>query len=203
MCSFYEKHILPYLTDWSLKPDIIGNLREELLKEANGNVLEIGIGTGLNLSYYPNHITHITATDVFKTKHRLVKKRELKTGVKVTYFPVNDETLPFPDNHFDFINTAFVLCTVKNPEILLKEIRRVLKPSGHYTFVEHGLSNKQSTQKWQHRLNGTQKCIAGGCNLNRDMFELISNHFEMKNTWSGTLKSIPSTIHIYKGVGIE
>lgn len=171
--SLYSHHVFPHLLDWIMSQPAFMAAREELLATVQGNVLEIGFGTGLNLAYYPEKVATLTSVDVNPGVHRLAEKRLAKSRLPVTFELVSGEHLPMPDNSYDAVVSTWTLCSI--PDVLgaLNEIRRVLKPEGKFYFVEHGLSPDPSIAKWQHRLTPLQKVIADGCHLDRDTLKLV------------------------------
>lgn len=172
--SLYSRHVFPHLLDWLMSQPAFARAREELLAKVEGDVLEIGFGTGLNLAYYPAGIKSLTTVDVNPGVHRLAEKRLEQSRLPVRFELVSGERLPMPDASFDAVVSTWTLCSIPDVESALREIRRVLKPQGHFHFVEHGLSPDPAIAKWQHRLTPVQKVIADGCHLDRDHLKLIA-----------------------------
>jgi len=172
--SFYSRHVFPYVLDWLMSQPAFTQAREELLADIAGDVLEIGFGTGLNLSYYPSSVKRLTTVDVNPGVHRLAEKRLEKSALPVRAALISSESLPMADASFDAVVSTWTLCSIPDVESALQEIRRVLKPGGRFYFVEHGLSPDPKVAKWQHRLTPVQKIIADGCHLNRDHLDLIA-----------------------------
>lgn len=173
--SFYARRVFPHLLDWMMSKPAFTNARKELLASVAGDVLEIGFGTGLNLAYYPATVTSLTTVDVNPGVHHLAEKRLAQSRLSVKFELVSGERLPMADATFDAVVSTWTLCSIPDVESALREIRRVLKPDGHFYFVEHGLSPVPSIAKWQHRLTPIQKIIGDGCHLDRDHLKLISN----------------------------
>lgn len=171
--SLYSRHVFPHLLDWIMSQPAFMAAREELLAEVQGEVLEIGFGTGLNLDYYPEAVSSLTTVDVNPGVHRLAEKRLSNSRLPVRFELVSGERLPMPDNSYDAVVSTWTLCSIPDVMSALKEIRRVLKPKGRFYFVEHGLSPDANIAKWQHRLTPIQKVIADGCHLNRDTLKLV------------------------------
>lgn len=171
--SLYSRHVFPHLLDWIMSQPAFMAAREELLAEVQGEVLEIGFGTGLNLDYYPEAVSSLTTVDVNPGVHRLAEKRLSTSRLPVRFELVSGERLPMPDNSYDAVVSTWTLCSIPDVMSALKEIRRVLKPEGRFYFVEHGLSPDANIAKWQHRLTPIQKVIADGCHLNRDTLKLV------------------------------
>jgi len=135
----------------------LSGFRQDALQEINGEVLEIGFGTGLNLPHFPETVQKIDAVDVNPRMHRLARKRIDKSGIEVTNYVLSGEHLPMDDASYDYVVCTFTLCSIPDVSQALLEINRVLKPRGNFVFLEHGLSDVKEVQAWQHRLNPLQK----------------------------------------------
>jgi len=172
--SFYADHVFPHLMDWTLGTRRFQELREQALASAQGHVLEIGFGTGLNLPHYPQAVTSLTALDPATLLPRKVARRISRGSLPVKLVRLSAEMLPFEDGRFDCAVSTWTLCTIPNPVAALREVRRVLKPGGTYVFLEHGRSDDAWVAKWQDFFNPIERVIACGCNLNRPIDALIS-----------------------------
>jgi ubiquinone/menaquinone biosynthesis C-methylase UbiE len=159
--------------EWVMSGDEFVRLRTNLLKDAGGQVLEIGYGTGLNLPHYPPGVSHLTMVDPARLLPSKVEYRKARAEFPVQIEQRRAESLPFAAARFDAVVSTWTLCTISNPEQALREIRRVLKPQGRFLFVEHGRSDDRRVAKWQDRLNPIQRLMACGCNLNRRIDTLI------------------------------
>jgi len=171
--NLYRRVIFPQLLDLALSGERIERYRRQLLAHVQGSVLEIGFGTGLNLSCYPEHIRKITGVDPNPGMGSLARRRIASSPIAVDWQVANAQELPFPSQSFDSVVSTWTLCSIPNVAKALREIRRVLRAGGKLFFLEHGLSEDPQVQRWQNRLNPLQKVIADGCNLNRDMARLI------------------------------
>ncbi len=182
--GLYANHVLPRLIDWVLSRSLVSELRATALATAEGEVLEIGFGTGLNLPYYPKGVVKLAALDLAVMLPRKVERRIAAAGIPVEQIQAGGEGLPFESRRFDCVVTTFTLCSIAEVASALREIRRVLKPTGSYLFLEHGRSEDQRVARWQDRLNGIQRLVGGGCNLNRPIDRLVREagleitHFE-------------------------
>ncbi|MDO8520015.1 MAG: class I SAM-dependent methyltransferase, partial [Deltaproteobacteria bacterium] len=157
-----------------------------------GSVLEVGIGTGLNLLYYPPAVRRIHAVDVNQGMQRRALRRMKQSGMAVDYRILDGEELPFPSENFDSVVTTFTLCSIGPIEKALLEMRRVLKPGGKFFFLEHGKSDEATVARWQNRLNSLENKIAVGCHLNRGIQDLISQAgFKMERCDRFYLKATP------------
>lgn len=165
--GIYSRFIFPRLCDFVLNKPTVVELRRELLSNVGGEVLEIGIGTGLNLPQYPGHVRRITAVDPNPGIHRLAEKRIKQTGMVVDKHVVSSERLPFKDQSFDVVVSTFTLCSIEDVRRALAEVHRVLRPDGRFLFLEHGLSPDLGVRKWQRRLNWLETKLADNCHLDR------------------------------------
>jgi ubiquinone/menaquinone biosynthesis C-methylase UbiE len=174
MMGLYSQHIFPRLMDWLMSGKEFHRLRDELLQAAHGNVLEIGFGTGLNLSHYPpSHIASLSVIDPAIILPRTVQERIAAVSFPVETVHKTAEHLPYPDRRFDTIVSTWTLCTIPDPVQALTEAARALKPDGHFLFLEHGRSDDPRVAMWQDRLNPVQNIVGCGCNLNRRIDRLI------------------------------
>lgn len=202
--GFYSQKILPYLLDWSLSDSSFGKYRQEVLAQVEGEVLEIGFGTGLNLSYYPENIQKIITVDNNPGVHKLAQKRIEKSSTTVDHKILSGEHLPMADNTFDSVVSTWTLCSIKKVEQALREIYRVLKPGGKFFFIEHGLSNEAEIQVWQNRLNPVQKVIGDGCHLNRNIRQIIEKQFNQVSLEEFYAENTPKVAgYMYKGIAIK
>lgn len=172
--GIYSSYIFPRLLDWSLGNAMIERQRREALAPLHGHVLEIGFGTGLNLNFFPEAVTNLTAVD----SERMLPKR-VAARIREARMPIKQVTLdagsrlPFTDNEFDGVVTTFTLCSISDVDSALFEIRRLLRNDGHYVFLEHGRSDDPLIAKRQDLFNPLQKSIGRGCNMNRPIDRLI------------------------------
>lgn len=184
--------------------DQLGQYRQKVLAEVQGEVLEIGFGTGLNLLYYPERIQKITTVDVNPGVHALAEKRIQNSAIEVDNRVLNGEQLPMADNTFDSVVSTWTLCSITRVDQALKEIYRVLKPGGRFFFIEHGLSEDPSVQVWQHRLTPIQKVIGDGCHLDRDIQTLIQKQFQSISLEQFDMENVSRTFgHMYMGIATK
>jgi SAM-dependent methyltransferase len=170
----YANYIFPRLLDWGLSNPEANEQRHITLAQARGKVLEIGFGTGLNLRYYPEAVTQLTALDTENFRPDVVRKRIAKVRFPVEQVQLDaGGQLPFADASFDTVVTTWTLCSIAKVDAALREMRRVLRPQGKLLFCEHGRSDDAQTARWQDRLNPLQKIVGCGCNMNRAMDVLI------------------------------
>jgi len=175
--SLYNKYILPKAIDWACSQKPSMRQREKVIPYANGAILEIGVGSGLNLPFYTNeNIKHLTAID---PSEELWKKNTLDTKklpFEFEFINAFAENIPLDNNSIDTVVITYSLCTIPNTSQAFSEIRRVLKPGGKLLFCEHGKAPDRIIQKYQNIINPLWKRIGGGCNLNRDIPLLIEDN---------------------------
>jgi ubiquinone/menaquinone biosynthesis C-methylase UbiE len=154
--------------------EAIANERERVVPQASGVVLEIGIGPGLNLPLYdPDRVTRVIGVDPIAGFLKLGWERHRRSPVPLEIIQAPAEKLPLEDASVDTAVITYTLCSVDDPAQALREVRRVLKPSGRVLFLEHGLSSDAGVATWQHRLNPIWRRIAVGCNLTRPVQKLL------------------------------
>ena len=172
--GFYRKYILPRATHFacSLKPTM--QQRARIVPLAAGRVLEIGIGSGLNLPFYTaGKVEHLWGLDPSRELWALAQARRGAVDFDVEFIEAQAASIPLAVASADCVVITYTLCTI--PEVLpaLEEVRRVLKPGGQLIFCEHGAAPDQSVRRWQDRLNPVWRAVAGGCNLNRPVPVLL------------------------------
>ena len=174
--SFYEKKILPKVLDLLCGSSPINYQRKKIVPKVSGNVLEIGIGSGLNLPHYNvSNISNITALDPAEELTNIAKKRISELDLDIDVINCGAEEIPLESKSFDSILVTYTLCSIENLDDSMREIRRVMKDDGTLFFCEHGIAPDLKTKNWQNRINPIWKRLMGGCNINRDIPEIISN----------------------------
>jgi ubiquinone/menaquinone biosynthesis C-methylase UbiE len=166
--GIYANKIFPWVLD-NTEPKEMAEQRRLLLLDVKGEILEIGIGTGINLTYYPENINALTVVDPSDAMLIHAKRRAVLAGRIVEWHRGRGEQLPFDEKRFDTVVIVDVLCSVENVDVVVREAYRVLKPGGRLHFLEHGLARENKIRKWQIRLNGLSKLIGSGCELTRDI----------------------------------
>jgi ubiquinone/menaquinone biosynthesis C-methylase UbiE len=190
--------------DWTMANPIFAEYRKEVLAKVQGDILEIGFGTALNLAYYPYYVEKITAIDANPGMRSIAESRMRDSSIEVDYRILNGESLPMPDNTFDSVVSTWTLCSIAKIDRAISEIHRVLKPGGKFFFIEHGLSSDRNVQVWQHRLTPLQKIIADGCHLNRNIQQLLENHFSDVAVEQFYAEGSPKVGgYIYKGIATK
>ena len=174
--SFYEKYILPRFLNCACASEPITYQRKKVVPLAEGKILEVGIGSGLNLPFYEkSKIKEIWGIDPSEELNAMAKKVAIKEDINVNFITSSAEDIPFPNDYFDTVLITYTMCTIPSVLKANKEIRRVLKRSGKMIFCEHGVSPDENIKKWQKRLNSIWGKIAGGCNINRNIPMLIKS----------------------------
>ncbi len=199
--SLYENRILPWLIDLAMRNKDATRHRHSLVPELEGGVLEIGIGSGLNLPFYSSKVSSIVGLDPSLPLLQRAEAKKMQAPCTVELVEGSAEVMPFEDNSFDSILTTWTLCSVPEAPAALAEMRRVLKPAGGVYFVEHGLAPEPGVNRWQNRLNGLWGRCAGGCHINRKMDLLFTDAgFEFDRLETGYLAKGPRILtYFYKG----
>ena len=172
--SFYARWIFPWLLDLGMRNKEARRFRERVIPQATGRVLEIGIGSGLNLPFYGTGVDHLFALEPSPELRRMAGRRTKGTRFTVEFLDRSAEEIALERGSVDTVVTTWTLCTIPDAVRALQEMKRVLKPSGALLFVEHGLAPDPGVRAWQHRLNPLWNRIGGGCNLNRKIDDLVA-----------------------------
>jgi ubiquinone/menaquinone biosynthesis C-methylase UbiE len=173
--SYYSRFVFPYIMERFSAGHHIDEQRKLAVASAQGEVLEIGFGTGRNFRHYPARVTHVTAVDCEIMRPQQVKRRIAGALVPITtIYQDASKGLPFADNSFDTVITTWTLCSIRDVISALNEIRRVLRRDGIYLFLEHGCSGEFHIARQQELLSPVVKMIGAGCRLNRHIDDLIS-----------------------------
>jgi ubiquinone/menaquinone biosynthesis C-methylase UbiE len=173
--GFYEDQVLPRFIDVALGTKRLGHLRERVAAQLDGEVLEIGFGSGRNVPFYPSTVTRVRAVDPATVGRKLAEKRVAASSVPVEYVGLDGEDLPLDDGSVDHVLTTWTLCTIPDVSRALEEVSRVLRPGGSLHFLEHGRSPDAKVVKWQDRMTPLQRRLGGGCHLNRPIDRLITD----------------------------
>ena len=172
--GLYSKYLLPKVVHFacSLKPNM--RQREKVVPLARGRVLEVGIGSGLNLPYYDTtKVTRLWGLDPSEEMKRMAEEAARSMSFDVEFIGLPGEEIPLEDNSVDTVLITYTLCTIPETEPALRGMARVLKPGGELIFCEHGTAPDESVRRWQDRMNPIWKRLGGGCHLNRAIPDLI------------------------------
>jgi len=172
--SWYEEKILPRLINVACSSKPTRKQREKIVPRASGDILEVGFGSGLNLPHYDrNKVRHIWGLEPAEGMRKIAAEPIAEFGLDVELIDLPGEEIPLDDNCVDTVLITYTLCTIPDVMSALSGMRRVLKTDGKLLFCEHGKAPDASVVKWQERLNPAWKKFAGGCNMNRDIPEIL------------------------------
>jgi ubiquinone/menaquinone biosynthesis C-methylase UbiE len=169
--GFYARHVLPRMLDFTMRQKVLRPFRERLVGAAEGRVLEIGLGSGLNLPLYGGNVRYLIGLDPSPELLRLARRNA--PAVPIELVESSAEALPLENRSVDTVVTTWTLCTIPDARRALREARRVLRPGGSLLFVEHGRAPEPGVARWQDRLDPIWCRIAGGCHLNRQIDALV------------------------------
>lgn len=179
--GFYANQILPRFIDKALSVGEIMKYRGQTAEGLHGRVVEIGFGSGLNVEKYPAEVTHVYAVDPSLVGRRLAARRVAASHAEVEYVGLDGQSLPLDDESCDSALSTYTLCTIPDVAAALQEVRRVLRPGGRFHVFEHGLSRDEKVARRQRRFNPIQRRLGGGCRLDRDHWELLTDAgFELR-----------------------
>jgi SAM-dependent methyltransferase len=174
MASLYDRFVLPRLLKCACSAPPMMKQRAKIVPQAEGRVLELGIGMGLNLALYdPAKVESVTGVDPAPELRAVAQAAPRDPRLVVEVEDGRAEALPFPDASFDCVVCTFTLCSVQGPGAALAEARRVLKPGGRFLYCEHGLAPDPGVARWQRRIEPIWKRMAGGCHLTRPVTTAI------------------------------
>ncbi|MBS0518504.1 MAG: class I SAM-dependent methyltransferase [Proteobacteria bacterium] len=171
--GLYERWVLPKLLDVVMRQRPVQKYRREVVPAAQGRVLEVGVGSGLNLPLYGDGVSEVIGLDPSEQLLALAQRRAAEAAVPVRLTCGSASAMAVEDDSVDTVVMTWTLCSIPDPLAALREMRRVLKPGGRLLFVEHGLSKDAGVARWQHRLTPVWRRIAGGCHLDRKIDDLI------------------------------
>ena len=174
--GFYGRRIAPRLVHRGCALRPVTQQRRRLVPQASGVVVEIGIGTGLNLPHYDTgRVTRVIGVDPDPVAVRMAEDRAEEVTIDVDILPASAEDLPLESGSADTVLATYTFCSLDDVAGALKELRRVLKPGGQLLFCEHGRSHHTRVAKWQDRINPHWSLLTGGCHLNRNVSRQIAN----------------------------
>jgi SAM-dependent methyltransferase len=172
--GLWNDRVVPHLVDVALRDPEIGRLRARVCEGLAGRVLEVGFGSGLNAPFHPPAITEVGAVEPSDVAWRLSERRRRSSSTPVVRTGLDGQRLADPDASYDAALVTFSLCTIDDPTLALREVRRVVRPGGRLHFLEHGLAPDAGTRRWQRRLDPLERRVAGGCRLTRDVPALLA-----------------------------
>lgn len=200
--GFYARYVLPRLIDLAMRNKDAARLRAEWIPKARGKVLEIGIGSGLNLPFYSSEVEQIVGVDPSPELKEMARKRAAGTSLRVDLLLQSAENpIPVESGSFDTAVTSWSLCSIPDVPRALDEVRRILKPDGRLLFLEHGRDRDAGVAAWQDRLTPVWKRVGGGCHLNRPIDILIQNAgFRIEEMRTAYLPGPRPMTYTYQGV---
>jgi len=197
--SFYRERILPHLIQMSMNQSHFEPYRRRVAGAARGRVLEIGVGSGLNLPLYPPDAT-IVGLDPSTKLLSMARAVAARHARSIELIEGTAESIPLPDHSVDTIVTTWTMCSIPNLPAALSEARRVLKADGRLLFAEHGRSPEANVERWQNRLTPLWKRIGGGCHLNRSIDAVITDAgFRIASLHTGYMKGPKPMTFMYEG----
>jgi ubiquinone/menaquinone biosynthesis C-methylase UbiE len=198
--SVYDRWILPRLTHFVMRSQMLADYRARAVAAASGDVLEIGMGSGLNLPFYGQKVRRVIGVEPSAPLVRIAEEGARRVSVPVDFLLISAEELPLPDSSVDTAVTTWSLCTIPDPVKALREVRRVLRSSGQLIFVEHGLAPESGVAAWQNRLTPLWCRCAGGCHLNRPIADLVREAgFVITNLQTGYMSRPKFASFMYDG----
>ncbi len=198
--SFYNDHVLPHVINLSMRNRQLRPYRGRVIAHAEGRVLEVGVGAGVNLPFYGTRVQEIVGLEPSARLAAMARHAAEESRTPVTFIEGSAETIPLESGSIDTVVTTWTLCSIPDAARSLAEMRRVLKPTGQLLFVEHGLAPEENVCKWQHRLTPMWKKIGGGCHLDRPIRTLIeSAGFGIRQLETGYMKGPKPLTFMYEG----
>jgi len=181
--KFYDQVILPRLIDCACGARPIERQREKLVPLAQGDVLEVGIGSGRNIPFYDrDRLRHFYGLEPCARSRAMASERALRWQLPLQWLGLDGTAIPLPDAVVDTVVVTYALCTIPDPVVALREMARVLRPDGELLFCEHGWAPDVEVQLWQQRLNPIWRRVAGGCHLNRPILDMLAaGGFRVRN----------------------
>jgi ubiquinone/menaquinone biosynthesis C-methylase UbiE len=197
--GFYQERVLPHLIQMSMKQEQLEPYRRRVTGAARGRVLEIGVGSGLNLRWYQPG-AHVIGLDPSARLLDMARAAATDRSKTIELVEGSAESVPLPDHSVDTVVTTWTMCSIPSLPAALAEIRRVLKEDGRLLFAEHGLAPEPSVVRWQNRLTPIWKRIGGGCHLNRPIDRLINAAgFQITTLHSGYMTGPKPMTFMYEG----
>jgi len=198
--GLYRKLIVPRLTDLAMRNKHLGPYRQRVIGAAWGRVLEIGVGSGLNIARYPPAVRELLALEPDPKLVGMARNTSAGPARPISFIEASAESIPLEDASIDTVVSTWTMCTIPDIRRALEEMRRVLKPSGQLIFVEHGLAPDAGVRKWQNRLDPLWTRVGGGCHLNRPIEALVTTAgFKVERLQTGYMTGPKLMTFMYEG----
>ncbi len=202
--GLYRDQILPRIVDLAMRGSDVEQVRARVAAALDGEVLEIGFGSGLNIPFYPATLTRVLAVDPAAVGRKLAAKRAAASTVAIEYIGLDAQRLPVDDASADHVLSTWTLCTIPDPMVAMAEIIRVLRPGGAFHFVEHGRSPDTGVARMQDRLNPLQGLVFGGCHLNRPIDQLVTaSGLELTRLETYYMKGPRAMEYTFEGIAVK
>ena len=201
--GLYARYVWPRILDFVMSDKTVAKERSKVIPAAKDTVLEVGIGSGLNLPFYRAEVKQLYGVDPSAGLLEMARERARQVPFPVELREHSAERLPFADESMDTVVVTWALCSIPEPERALREMKRVLKREGQLLFVEHGRSADAGVERWQNRLNPIWRRVSGGCNMNRKIDELVTGAgFKLAELQTMYLPGPRLMTYTYRGVGL-
>jgi ubiquinone/menaquinone biosynthesis C-methylase UbiE len=198
--SFYQNRVLPHLINLAMQQKNLAAYRGRIIPAAEGRVLEIGIGSGLNLPFYSANVASVIGLDPSANLLAMARSARRRDSLPVEFIEGSAESIPLDRASVDTVVTTWTLCSIPEASHALREMHRVLKLGGHLLFVEHGRAPDPKVRWWQDHLTPLWKRIGGGCHLNRAIEPLISGAgFQFERLETGYMRGPKPMTYMYEG----
>ena len=199
--GFYARFVLPHIIDLVMRDKDAARLRAEWIPRARGEVLEVGVGSGLNFPFYVSDVQRVFAVDPSRELQRMARKNAAALPLKVEFLEQSaEDPLPLDSESIDTVVTTWSLCSIPMAPRALEHVRRVLKPQGELIFLEHGRAPDPAVVVWQDRITPIWRRVAGGCHLNRRIDEIVKRAgFEITELKTSYLPGPRPMTYTYQG----
>jgi ubiquinone/menaquinone biosynthesis C-methylase UbiE len=198
--GFYQNRILPRLIHFAMAQEDLKIYRRRVVSGAAGRMLEIGIGSGLNMPFYPDAVREVVGLDISAQLLAISRTAARRRG-SIELIEASAEAIPLDDRSVDTVLTTWTLCSIGDAAQALREMRRVLKPGGALLFAEHGRAADRNVRRWQDRLTPVWKRLGGGCHLNRSIGDLIaSSGFGIERLENSYMRGPKPLTFMYEGI---
>ena len=198
--GFYQDQIVPLLINLTMRRRDLAAYRSRVVPAADGRVLEIGIGSGLNLPFYSRNVEHLIGLDPSPKLLSMVRRNLRPDTPSIELIEGSAEAIPLENNSVDTVVTTWTLCSIPDARRALREMHRVLRPTGRLLFIEHGRAPEPNVRWWQDRLTPAWKRIGGGCHLNRAIQNLIADAgFQFDRFETGYMRGPKPLAFMYEG----